>query len=237
VTKGLNCGIYQVRNLVDGKRYIGSSIDLKARKSQHFSSLRRNCHFNSHLQRSFDKYGINNFVFEILCYAEKDQEYLFLLEENYISFYKANDGAFGYNMRLEANTNVGTRRSEETKLKMSLSRSGYKHSEEAKEHMRATKGHRRPFTMSFRTAEHIQHISESKKGKHPNFSDEDMQFRKERILGEKNFNARLTEKEVIQIRILLAQNFLGTEIAEKFGVNSSTIYRIRDGKIWAHLIS
>jgi len=234
--KGLNCGIYQIRNLLDGKRYIGSSTSLRSRKSHHFSALKANRHENSHLQRSFNKHGVNNFVFEVLCYAEKNQEYLFLLEENFICFYKTNTGDFGYNMRLQANSNVGTKRSEETKLKMSLSRPGYKHSEETKEHMRATKGHRKPFKMSFRTAEHIKHISEAKKGKHPNFSDEDMKFRKDRMLGQKNFNVKLTEEEVIQIRILLAQNFLGTEIAKKFGVNSSTIYRIRDGKIWAHLI-
>jgi len=236
--KGLNCGIYQILNLIDGKRYIGSSTNLKAREYNHFYELKRNKHANSYLQHSYNLHGAENFVFEILCYCDKDTDYLFYLEDHLIKSCKSNTRQAGYNILIDANSCFGMKRTEEQKQKMSERRLSlhYKHSEETKQKMRDTKGHRKPFTMSFRTEEHLRKISESKKGRHPNFTPEDMEFRKNRMLGEKNHNAALKEEDVRQIRILLAQNFLGTEVAEKFGVNSSTIYRIRDGKTWAHLI-
>jgi group I intron endonuclease len=62
--------IYQIRNLLDGKVYIGQTIRLKKRQQQHFTNLRNKCHDNRHLQSAFNKYGENNFVFEILNILE-----------------------------------------------------------------------------------------------------------------------------------------------------------------------
>lgn len=59
-------GIYFIKNLVNGKYYIGISNNLKNRKSKHFSTLKRNIHKNKHLQASYNRYGKENFVFEIL---------------------------------------------------------------------------------------------------------------------------------------------------------------------------
>ena len=65
-------GIYQIRNLVNGKIYVGSSINLHVRKLSHFNSLKRNDHANQHLQKAYNKYGLDKFVFEVLEYVEKD---------------------------------------------------------------------------------------------------------------------------------------------------------------------
>jgi len=59
-------GIYQIRNLITGDLYIGQSINLMNRKGQHFSCLRLNRNNHPHLQNAFNKYGEENFVFEIL---------------------------------------------------------------------------------------------------------------------------------------------------------------------------
>jgi len=59
-------GIYQIRNLQNGKVYIGSSKNIFTRWKRHLSNLKNKNHPNSHLQSSFNKYGINNFSFEIL---------------------------------------------------------------------------------------------------------------------------------------------------------------------------
>lgn len=42
-------GIYQIRTLVNGKIYVGSSVNLRARRNRHFSNLRRNEHPNQHM--------------------------------------------------------------------------------------------------------------------------------------------------------------------------------------------
>ena len=51
-------GIYQIKNLVNEKIYVGSAINLYQRKCEHFSDLRKNIHDNPHLQSSYNKYGM-----------------------------------------------------------------------------------------------------------------------------------------------------------------------------------
>jgi group I intron endonuclease len=59
-------GIYSIKNLFNNKRYIGYTILFEKRFKQHFKSLKGNYHINSHLQNAYNKYGSNNFIFEIL---------------------------------------------------------------------------------------------------------------------------------------------------------------------------
>jgi group I intron endonuclease len=63
-------GIYCIRSLANNKCYIGSAKNFSLRKNEHFYELRNNKHANIHLQNSWNKYGENNFIFEILCYVE-----------------------------------------------------------------------------------------------------------------------------------------------------------------------
>jgi hypothetical protein len=59
-------GIYEITNAVNGRRYVGSSIDLDRRKRDHFSSLKRNKHGNPYLQNDFNKCGAGAFRFSVL---------------------------------------------------------------------------------------------------------------------------------------------------------------------------
>ncbi len=63
-------GIYQIRCLANGKRYIGSSVDTVVRWGIHRTSLKHSKHQNAKLQACWDKYGASQFVFEILEEAE-----------------------------------------------------------------------------------------------------------------------------------------------------------------------
>ena len=58
-------GIYRIRNKLDGKRYIGSAQDFDERWDVHKKELRKGIHGNLHLQRAWNKYGEENFAFEI----------------------------------------------------------------------------------------------------------------------------------------------------------------------------
>lgn len=66
----------------NGKLYIGSTKNYKIRWAQHLSELRNNKHSNQHLQNSWNKYGEDNFRFEIVVEIpladqfRKEQEYL-----------------------------------------------------------------------------------------------------------------------------------------------------------------
>lgn len=59
-------GIYRITNTLNGKVYIGQAINLSARETRHFYTLEKGTHHNEHLQRSFDKYGKDGFLFEAL---------------------------------------------------------------------------------------------------------------------------------------------------------------------------
>jgi len=59
-------GIYKIINKVNNKFYVGSSRNLRRRKRDHFSELKKNIHFNKHLQGAWNKYGGENFEFKII---------------------------------------------------------------------------------------------------------------------------------------------------------------------------
>lgn len=61
----MKSGVYIIRNLVNGKVYIGSSIDIDKRFKSHIKQLENNQH-QSKFQRAWNKYGKRNFQFDVL---------------------------------------------------------------------------------------------------------------------------------------------------------------------------
>ena len=76
-------GIYIIKNIINNKTYIGQSKNVNKRFIHHKSMLRSNNHANPYLQKSWNKHGENNFVFEILEYCEVHE--LTLKEKFYLS--------------------------------------------------------------------------------------------------------------------------------------------------------
>lgn len=75
-------GIYRIRNLVNNKCYYGSSKQIEKRWKNHKTSLIGNTHYNTLLQRAWNKYGEHNFVFEVV--KECKEENLLLEEQKYL---------------------------------------------------------------------------------------------------------------------------------------------------------
>lgn len=109
-------GVYQIYNIVNGKRYIGSSIHIEQRFKEHIRNLRANKHVNAHLQSAWNKYGEHSFVFEEVELCEPDQ--CLKVEQEYIDYYHAADRKFGYNIDPYAD-HAGNTLSEETRKKIS----------------------------------------------------------------------------------------------------------------------
>lgn len=84
----MKSGIYKIKCKSNNSFYIGRASSIKNRKSRHFSQLRKNKHFNKRLQRTFNKYGIESFVFEVLEYCEQSQ--LKNREQFYLNKYFSN---------------------------------------------------------------------------------------------------------------------------------------------------
>ena len=121
----MTSGIYQITNSINGKIYIGSSVNLATRKRDHFKHLRSNKHQNEHLQNSFNKHGESCFDFSIL--HECDIDMLIFFEQYFIDDIPVNRL---YNICLIAGSSLGLKRSEESKKKMSISKTGKKLSDE-----------------------------------------------------------------------------------------------------------
>lgn len=111
-------GIYQIKNIINNDIYIGKSVELKRREYDHFRELNKNIHGNIHLQRAYNFYGKENFIFEILLYCEKTE--LHFYEQTLVDILCPE-----YNICKECvNSPLGVKRSEEQKMAISERTSG-----------------------------------------------------------------------------------------------------------------
>lgn len=85
-------GIYRITNLINNKVYIGQSIDIDTRWQMHkYHAFNYNS--QHHLHKAFRKYGIENFLFEVI----KETYDLDYWEKFLISIHKSQDPKYGYN--------------------------------------------------------------------------------------------------------------------------------------------
>lgn len=114
-------GIYQIRNKINGNRYIGLSSDINRRFTEHKTpkNIRNK---NTVLSRAFRKYGIENFEFEIVEELDNDND-LPIREIFWISKlnpeYNMNDGGLG-NRSLFVSKHIRERLSEKGKTQWKL---------------------------------------------------------------------------------------------------------------------
>lgn len=112
------CGIYAIRNKINNKYYVGKSINIYERIRQHINKLNKTSKdSNFHLNKSWLKYGRDNFEYIILEDIELNDNLLKQQELYWILKLKTNQRKFGYNLRLDSETKCIL--TEETKQRMS----------------------------------------------------------------------------------------------------------------------
>jgi group I intron endonuclease len=120
-------GIYEFRNKVSGKSYIGSTKDHKERYWSHISKLKRNVHDNKELQKDFNLLGRDNFEMIMLEECTIDM----LLEREQFWSDKIENK---YNVRANVVNNIGVGHSDEVKLLLSKNKMGSKNPFYGKKH-------------------------------------------------------------------------------------------------------
>lgn len=97
----MTSGIYAIVNSTNGKRYIGSAINIERRTGRHRSELLHGRHPNQKLQRAYDKYGRDSFTIEVLEEVENYHD-LIPREQHWIDTLQPE-----YNIRADAASNRG----------------------------------------------------------------------------------------------------------------------------------
>lgn len=112
-------GIYRILNKINGNCYIGSSLNVEKRYKHHLSTLRHNSSRCSILQKAFNKYGEDNFEFQVILCCKL--EYRLYYEQQLIRELNSQYNVF---------TNVSDSPlrqftfTEQSKLKMSIAHKG-----------------------------------------------------------------------------------------------------------------
>lgn len=109
-------GIYKIKNIVNGKVYVGSALNLEKRIKNHIWGLSKNKHRNIILQQAIEKYGVENFYFIILELCEYDG--IAEREKFWIDYYQSYKKQNGYNIQPVPFSNKSNKLSEATKSKI-----------------------------------------------------------------------------------------------------------------------
>ena len=205
--KNKKCGIYKITNIINNKIYIGQSTNIYCRLVKHIWSLDNGKSCNQHLQNAWNKYGKQNFKFEIIMECQKNE--LNKEEIIFIAKYNSIDKNNGYNIKIggEYNTSFST----ETKKSIS-------------ERQMGDKNHRYGKKTSEET---LKKLSKSLSGENnPNYGKHWSQEIKNKIsnslLGDKNPNyGKKRSKETIEkMRLAMKGRKFSEEHKKKIGAAS-----------------
>lgn len=206
-------GIYKIVCLVNDKSYVGQTHNYKNRKWSHKTGLRSGKHHNKKLQKDFDTYGEEKFIFEFLEECSTDYE-LDIKEDYWIN--KLNSIENGYNLKTGGVKH--NKLSTETKKDISKALKGIEFSDI-----------------------HKKRISEKLKGreiKPESIAKLKKTFKERNVsVGSNNPAHILCEKDVIKIKLALASGISPMELKDIFGVSRNTIYEIKRLAIWENVAS
>jgi len=114
--------IYQITNMLTGDFYIGSAQSFARREWQHRYDFKRGVHKNPHMQASWNKYGEDAFVFEVLE-EHPDGVDILEIENTYLHQCVGRDDCFNVNRDAKL-SRLGQKHSDETRKLISKKLTG-----------------------------------------------------------------------------------------------------------------
>lgn len=98
----MTAGIYLITCTANNDRYVGSAVNLRQRRREHWCNLRLKRHHNTHMQNVWNKYGSDTFVFDVLeevaniaLLIEREQYWIDNLQPELNKARKAESGFLG----------------------------------------------------------------------------------------------------------------------------------------------
>jgi group I intron endonuclease len=209
-------GIYKILNKINNKVYIGSATDIRKRWRDHKWYLNHNIHHNSHLQSSWNKYGVDNFEFSIIIECRINK--LLIKEKEFMLKFNSFDNNYGYNVNDPEHSFLNRKHSEKTKKILSLKKQGANNPMFGKcgiEHHNFNK----PVSVETRNK-----ISLGRK-------------KTNTTIGENHPAAKLTSNDIIKIReMYFIEGISQKGISKIYNVAHSNINSIILRNTWAHVI-
>jgi group I intron endonuclease len=95
----MQCGVYAIRNNMNGKYYVGSSKNMRKRIAEHARLLKTGRHKNIKLNRACHKYGYDAFQFFVVLICSESNRYLY--EQTVMDFYNSVDNGYNQNSKAE----------------------------------------------------------------------------------------------------------------------------------------
>lgn len=231
----MDCGVYQIKNTINGKRYIGSSNQVKRRFYLHKWDLRRGKHHSITLQRSWDKYGEQAFSFEPIIYCSVDD--LHFYEQHCLDKVGTVDPLKGFNICCDASAaGKGRVWTDAQKKAKSIERKGKKVSPETLKKFQTChqRGEDHHMFGKHHTKESRRKISDSKKGQ--------TAWNKGKPQHPANSQAKITRDQAMAIRSRMqksgcprysrALSALQREVGEEYGLKRDTVWKISTGRLW-----
>lgn len=209
-------GIYKITNLVNNDFYIGSAVNFRKRFNTHKHFLSKGKRCNKYLYNAINKYGIENFLIEIIEVVNKEN--ILNREQYYIDSLNPK-----YNICKIAGNTLGLKMSDEFKENQRQRMIGSKHTEETKRKIGdAHRGIPRP-----------EYIRE--KLKTINIGRKHTDEAKKKFSGENSSNAKLKNIEVVDIKTMIRDGISGKEICQKYNIDYSNLSHIKAGRIWKNI--
>lgn len=234
--------VYVIRNLVNGKVYVGQAKNPAVRKAGHFYEARKGN--KRPLYASIRKHGAENFSFEVL--EECADELINERERFWVSHFDSYNLEKGYNLTNGGNqcftVSDQTRQqmSEKAKLRVGPlnNRWGKKHSPETLQKMRENNSMKRPEVChkvsvnrkgkgtGKRSDEFCENIQEASRRF---WSSEKGKARRERMSGFTSPRAKLTPKQVAMILKRVCLGARTCDLAREYNVSRWLIQAIKNG--------